>query len=517
MNKINISADICKVDKENRLVYGFATLDNVDKQGDIIPADVAKAAFSAFRGNLRSMHQPIAVGKVIDFKEDTMFDPVTQKTYNGIYVTAYVSKGSPNEWEKVLDGTYTGFSIGGRSVEKNTEFRSGKSVRVIKDLELFELSLVDSPANQLANILAIQKFDGETTATGISSEISLEDVFYCSDCENVCTGKDSSNCTGCNSPMTIIGWVESSEEEDSLSKVDSILKSYLDSSVQNATDKADNSLQKNKGGDSIMPEDIIDEIEKSDDAPDTTIIEDVVEKSADELIEVEDVVEKSDIVDSVEEIEKSDELVVEEDVLEKSEESVEVDEEVVEKSESTEIVVEDSLEKSDKVVEEELSSDIIKSVLSSIEDLKEKFDAVVKSLAVNISIQSDESAPEICVVECSEPTEEVSLADTVPMEDHMTLKADDFDMKEFISKALSEFAQEQSEAITKAIADVKEQLTASIVDVSKSLEGRVEDLEGGTAIKKSGELGGSSEHIKKGVWNGTFTPQRFFDSNSIID
>jgi hypothetical protein len=31
----------------------------------------------------------------------------------GVYVSAYVSKGAQDAWEKVLDGTYSGFSIGG--------------------------------------------------------------------------------------------------------------------------------------------------------------------------------------------------------------------------------------------------------------------------------------------------------------------------------------------------------------------------------------------------------------------
>ncbi len=69
-NSIKLSMPIAKVDKEKRMVSGFATLDNVDKQDDIVPTDVSVKAFERFRGNLREMHMPIAVGRVVSFKSD---------------------------------------------------------------------------------------------------------------------------------------------------------------------------------------------------------------------------------------------------------------------------------------------------------------------------------------------------------------------------------------------------------------------------------------------------------------
>ena len=132
---IRLSMPITKVDKERRIVSGFATLDNLDKQGDIVPSEVSVKAFEKFRGNLREMHQPIAVGKVVSFKEDKFFDPESKKMYNGVYVSAYVSKGAQDTWEKVLDGTLTGFSIGG-SIDKAHDIYDeevNKVCRVIKE------------------------------------------------------------------------------------------------------------------------------------------------------------------------------------------------------------------------------------------------------------------------------------------------------------------------------------------------------------------------------------------------
>ncbi len=42
-----------KVDKERRIVSGFASLDNLDKQNDIVTAEASMKAFAKFRGNIR--------------------------------------------------------------------------------------------------------------------------------------------------------------------------------------------------------------------------------------------------------------------------------------------------------------------------------------------------------------------------------------------------------------------------------------------------------------------------------
>jgi hypothetical protein len=179
-DNVRLSMPIGKVDVERRMVSGFATLDNIDKQGDIVTTESSINAFKNFRGNLREMHQPSAVGKIVSFKEDRYFDPSTRKFYSGVYVSAYVSKGAQDAWEKVLDGTYTGFSIGGNIKTWDDAFNEemDKTIRVIKEYDLFELSLVDSPANQFANIVSIEKQDGHNVISGLISKVDTENIFY---------------------------------------------------------------------------------------------------------------------------------------------------------------------------------------------------------------------------------------------------------------------------------------------------------------------------------------------------
>jgi hypothetical protein len=215
-----LSFPIAKVNREKRTVSGFASLDNVDKHGDIVTAEASKEAFDNFRGNIREMHGPSAVGKMLNFKEDSFFDKETGKKYNGVYVTAYISKGAQDAWEKCLDGTYTGFSIGGNIVDAKMEKSDdgSDSRRVIHKYELHELSLVDSPANPLANIFSIQK---------MAEGIVTENVFWCQADELSSTSSAiEKECVVCGTQMTNVGWVEQSDIEK-FETIEKVIDSYL--------------------------------------------------------------------------------------------------------------------------------------------------------------------------------------------------------------------------------------------------------------------------------------------------
>jgi chemotaxis protein histidine kinase CheA len=160
------------------------------------------------------MHdQTKAVGKMVEFKEDMYFDQTTEKMYNGVYVSAYISKGAEDTWQKVLDGTLAGFSIAGEITEDDTIYDADleKSVRIIKDYSLSELSLVDVPANQYANVLSIQK-NGDVT--GMLSKALIENVYYCGHDDVVqLSSTTKSSCPRCSGGMENIGFVESNDPD----------------------------------------------------------------------------------------------------------------------------------------------------------------------------------------------------------------------------------------------------------------------------------------------------------------
>lgn len=237
-NEVRLSMPLQKVDKQARTVSGFASLDNVDTHGDIVTHEANKKAFGKFRGNLRLMHQPIPAGKLLSFREDEYYDTETKKFYNGIYVTAYISKGAENIWEMVLDGTLTGFSIGGSIKDTESKFvksedGTGRQVRFVKEYDLVELSLVDNPANQLANLVSIQKLsDGQLEVTGAVADAKIENVFYCkaNDEHNdriVPSTEETLECSVCGTDMENAGWYESVSDEERAEKVSSVITKFL--------------------------------------------------------------------------------------------------------------------------------------------------------------------------------------------------------------------------------------------------------------------------------------------------
>ena len=229
-SSIHLSMPISKVDVEKRMVHGFATLDNIDRQQDVIPLDASVKAFEKFRGNLREQHDATkAVGKVLSFEAREYYDQDTNKNYNGIFVSAYVSKGAQDTWEKVLDGTLSGFSVGGRIMdyENKVDQDSEKSIRIVKDFELMELSLVDSPANQLANIFSIEKVDDNIVTSGIATEVSTENVYWCeTDKIAISDSAEKYDCPSCRGTMHEIGWVESNDVNKN-QEIGKIVDGYL--------------------------------------------------------------------------------------------------------------------------------------------------------------------------------------------------------------------------------------------------------------------------------------------------
>ncbi|MFM7988025.1 MAG: hypothetical protein ACKPKO_52800, partial [Candidatus Fonsibacter sp.] len=84
-----------------------------------------------------------------------------------------------------------------------------KAIRVIKEYDLHELSLVDNPANQFANVLSIEK--GELG--GILAKTIVDNVYWCKDHDIVRLSKeDGESCPSCSCQMQNIGFVEGQED-----------------------------------------------------------------------------------------------------------------------------------------------------------------------------------------------------------------------------------------------------------------------------------------------------------------
>jgi phage head maturation protease len=219
-NELHLGMEFSKVDKQRRMVAGWATLDNVDTEGDIVTAEASIDAFNRSRRNLREMHKKdSAVGRVVSYKEDTFTAP-DGKQYRGVFVKVRVSEGAESTWQKVLDGTLNGFSIGGAILEAEEVLQkdSGQTIRKVKKYDLTELSLVDNPGNQYSDITNVFKFkksaDGSVTAlTGMTEEQTILNVFYCSEDEiSKESPAESYTCPVCDEEMASIGFIEDGTE-----------------------------------------------------------------------------------------------------------------------------------------------------------------------------------------------------------------------------------------------------------------------------------------------------------------
>ena len=156
---LHVTIPITKVDEEQRMVYGYATVEELDSHGEIITYEASKKAFSNWIGNIREMHQDIAVGKAIEIEFDD--------DAKGVWIGAKISESTDGEnaWIKVKEGVLAGFSIGGRvndcKMQQMIIDDKKKMVNVITDYDLGETSLVDNPAVASATFQIVKSKDGK--------------------------------------------------------------------------------------------------------------------------------------------------------------------------------------------------------------------------------------------------------------------------------------------------------------------------------------------------------------------
>lgn len=126
---------VLKNDDGTIQVEGIASSEAVDAQGEVVKSSAIAKALPEYMKfpALREMHQPLAAGKTI--AADVAEDGCT-------YITAKVV--DPVAIKKVEEGVYAGFSIGG-SVPPGG--RSKDNPKIIEQIKLVEISLVDRPAN----------------------------------------------------------------------------------------------------------------------------------------------------------------------------------------------------------------------------------------------------------------------------------------------------------------------------------------------------------------------------------
>lgn len=158
---------ITKVDEAKREVHGRITEEVVDKSQEIFDYDTSKAYFKTWSdgiakatsgksyGNVRLMHQPVAVGKLLEL----IFDDTAKAIDCVCKVT------DDKAWNDVLEGVLTGFSMGGAYIKRWADKALKGVTRFTADPA--EVSLVDNPCVPTAHFSVIK-------ANGMTEEVAFK-------------------------------------------------------------------------------------------------------------------------------------------------------------------------------------------------------------------------------------------------------------------------------------------------------------------------------------------------------
>lgn len=124
------------------VIEGLASTPAIDRGEDIIDPEAFSKALATFLNNpvLLWNHDDNhpAIGQILK----------AEITDDGLFVRAQVS--DREIWEKIKNGDLRAFSIGYRPLKWETETIDGKEVRIVKELDLLEISIVNVPMNQEA-------------------------------------------------------------------------------------------------------------------------------------------------------------------------------------------------------------------------------------------------------------------------------------------------------------------------------------------------------------------------------
>lgn len=152
--------DKSSLNREERIFGGFGSVEVRDRQGDFLPLNelrpaLEKLASIGYKIPLQDSHSNHNVGEVLNYKfiNDTEGNP-------GLYLTCKIYSRYDSDtdlWNAIKDGKYRSFSLGGKAGEKVPVCDEWGCYNLLKNVELWEFSVVETGANQNSNIDYINK------------------------------------------------------------------------------------------------------------------------------------------------------------------------------------------------------------------------------------------------------------------------------------------------------------------------------------------------------------------------
>jgi len=161
--------EVTNLNTEGRTIEGYASVfGNVDLGGDIVHPGAFRKTL-AERGNKvrffwqHDRNEPL--GKPIELREDA----------RGLFIKAIVSDTARGRDALALlkDGAISGLSIGYDAIPGGTDISKtsdGSTVRNLREVRLWEFSLVSMPMNEAAEVLALKAAPAAPTAAELLTE-----------------------------------------------------------------------------------------------------------------------------------------------------------------------------------------------------------------------------------------------------------------------------------------------------------------------------------------------------------
>lgn len=169
----NMSIPLFKIDEEQKLVYGRATQEVIDKANEVMDYESSKPMFEKWSndfatrtngksyGNIRIQHDSKRVGGKI--AEPLVFNDIDKA------IDICVKVNDDNLFSQIKDGVYTGFSVGGSYGRQWADDDGIIHYTAIPS----EISIVDNPCVGTATIMYV-KADGTTENLTIGGKKSMD-------------------------------------------------------------------------------------------------------------------------------------------------------------------------------------------------------------------------------------------------------------------------------------------------------------------------------------------------------
>ena len=167
------------VDNNARRFASYASVDVVDREGEVVPIDELKGVMPTIMskgGNIMDSHSNKKVGNILNYV-------FTTKQVDGEKREALVILGEIDDktqlddqvWSAIKDGTYSGMSFGGAAEDTSLDlsYEEADQAVVLNGLEGYEFSVVETPANQESTMIAVNEMAKRYSPVAIAKSAGM--------------------------------------------------------------------------------------------------------------------------------------------------------------------------------------------------------------------------------------------------------------------------------------------------------------------------------------------------------